>query len=51
MHKLVVAQAEHAGLRTSDGSLRVEMLDTIKELVREESAAVPRGPRLAKDAA
>jgi len=49
--ELRVAQAEHAGLRTSDGSLRVEMLDTIKELVREESAAGPRGTRLAKDAA
>src|SRR5579884_344061 len=51
VHKLVVAQAENAGLRTSDGSLRVEMLDTIKGLVREESAAVPRGTRLARDAA
>ena len=39
------------GLRTSDGRLRVEMVDTIKELVREESAAVPRGTRLAKGAA
>ena len=38
MHKLVIAQAEHVGLRTSDGSLRVEMLETIKQLVREESA-------------
>ena len=51
VHKLVIAQAKHVGLRTSDGSLRVEMLDTIKELVREQSAAVPRGTRLAKGAA
>lgn len=51
VHKLVIAQAKHVGLRTSDGSLRVELLDTIKELVREQSAAVPRGTRLAKGAA
>jgi hypothetical protein len=44
----VIAQAAHVGLRTSDGSLRVEMLETIKQLVREESSSVPRGTRLAR---
>ena len=48
VHKLVIAQAAHVGLRTSDGSLRVEMLETIKQLVREESSSVPRGTRLAR---
>jgi hypothetical protein len=48
VHKLVIAQAQHAGLRISDGSLRVEMLETIKQLVREESSSVPRGTRLAR---
>ena len=33
VHKLVIAQAQQAGLRTSDGSLRVEMLEAIKDLV------------------
>jgi hypothetical protein len=50
VHKLVIAQAEHVGLRTSDGSLRVELLATIKEIVREESGTVPRGTRLARAA-
>lgn len=51
VHKLVIAQAEHVGLRVSDGSLRVEMLETVKQVVRKESSAVPRGTRLARGAA
>ena len=39
----MVTQAEQVGLRERDGSLRVEMLDAIKELVRDEAAGVPRG--------
>ena len=34
VRKLVVAQAEHIGLRAADGSLRVEMLENVKDLVR-----------------
>jgi hypothetical protein len=41
VRKLVVAQAEEVGLRETDGSLRVEMLDAIKELVRNEARDVP----------
>jgi hypothetical protein len=48
VHKLVIAQAEHVGLRTADGSLRMEMLETIKQLAREGSTSVPRGTRLAR---
>jgi hypothetical protein len=48
VHKLVIAQAEQVGLRAADGSLRVEMLETVKELVRVEARAVPRGTRPAK---
>jgi hypothetical protein len=48
VYKLVVAQAEHVGLSAADGSLRVEMLETIKELVRDEARAVPRRTPLAK---
>jgi hypothetical protein len=48
VRKLVVAQAEHIGLRAADGSLRVEMLETVKHMVRDEARAVPRGTRLAK---
>jgi hypothetical protein len=48
VHKLVVAQAEHVGLRLVDGSLRVEMLEAVKELVRVEARTVPRGTPLAK---
>jgi hypothetical protein len=49
VRKLVIAQAEQVGLREADGSLRVEMLDAVKELVRVEARAVPRGTRLAKE--
>ena len=48
VRKLVVAQAEQVGLRVADGSLRVEMLEAIKDLVRAEDTAVPRGTRLAR---
>jgi hypothetical protein len=48
VHKLVVAEAEQVGQRLVDGSLRVEMLDTVRELVRIEARAVARGTRLAK---
>jgi hypothetical protein len=48
VRKLVVAQAEQVGLCETDGSLRVEMLEAIKELVRVEARAVPRGTRVAK---
>jgi hypothetical protein len=41
VRKLVVAQADQVGLRGVDGSLRVEMLETIKELVLAERGAVP----------
>ena len=37
-----------SGSAPADGSLRVEMLETVKELVRDEARAVPRGTRLAK---
>jgi hypothetical protein len=46
VHKLVIAQAEQVGLREANGSLRVEMLETVEELVRVEARAVPRGTRL-----
>ena len=48
VRKLVVTQAEQVGLRETDGSLRVEMLDAIKELVRDEARGVPRGTPLAR---
>ncbi|HET7052231.1 MAG TPA: hypothetical protein VFI54_28430 [Solirubrobacteraceae bacterium] len=48
VYRLVVAQAERVGLRAADGSLRVEMLEAVTELVRVEARAVPRGTRLAK---
>jgi hypothetical protein len=48
VRRLVIAQAEHVGLRTADGSLRIEMLETIKQLAREESTSVPRGTRLVR---
>jgi hypothetical protein len=48
VRKLVITQAEHIGLRAADGSLRVEMLETVKELVRDEARTVPRGTCLAK---
>ncbi|MGH3263817.1 MAG: hypothetical protein ACRDNS_17695 [Trebonia sp.] len=43
VYKLVIAQAAQVGLNTADGSLRVEMLNTVKQLVREDATAVPRG--------
>jgi hypothetical protein len=46
--KLVVGQAEQAGLREADGGLRVEMLEAIKESVRNESRRVPRGTPVAR---
>lgn len=39
----MVTQAEQVGLRETDGSLRVEMLDAIKKLVRDEAKDIPRG--------
>jgi hypothetical protein len=46
--KLVIAQAQQVGLHETDGSLRVEMLEAIKELVRDEARGVPRGTPLAR---
>jgi hypothetical protein len=46
VYRLVIAQAEHVGLSPADGGLRVEMLETVKELVRDGATAVPRGTRM-----
>ena len=45
IRKLVLSQAELVGLDAESGSLRVELLDVIKELARESRAGVPRGTR------
>jgi hypothetical protein len=43
IHDLVIEQAAHAGLTQNTGTLRVEMLDTIKQLALELPAGVLRG--------
>jgi hypothetical protein len=43
IRRLVVAQAALVGLGGESGSLRVELLEAIKELAREASEGVPRG--------
>jgi hypothetical protein len=43
IRRFVVAQATLVGLNTDSGSLRVELLEAIKELAREASEGVPRG--------
>jgi hypothetical protein len=42
---LVLGQATLAGLDPEDGSLRIELLGTIKQLALEASDSVPRGTR------
>lgn len=43
IRRLVLAQADHVGLDLDSGSLRVELLDAIKQLAVEARARVPRG--------
>jgi hypothetical protein len=50
IRRLVLAEAPLAGLDPSDGSLRVELLETIKQLAREQSGSVPRGTRVGRTA-
>ena len=45
--RLVLGQAALAGLDPEDGSLRIELLETIKQVALEASESVPRGTRLA----
>jgi hypothetical protein len=47
IRRLVLAQAAPAGLDPEDGSLRTELLMTIKQLALEASENVPRGTRVA----
>jgi hypothetical protein len=47
IRRLVVAQAALVGLGDERRSLRVELLEAIKELAREASERVPRGTRAA----
>jgi hypothetical protein len=47
IRKLVLAQAGLVGLEEADGSLRIELLETIRRLAVEASGSVPRGTRLA----
>ena len=44
---LVVAQAEQVGLDVANGSLRVELLDTIRALALGQPDGVPRGTGVA----
>ncbi|MFZ1996535.1 MAG: hypothetical protein WAU75_20655 [Solirubrobacteraceae bacterium] len=45
---LVIAQAARVGLGTANGSLRVELLETVKALALEGRDGVPRGTGLAE---
>ena len=47
IRELVVCQAALAGLRLEDGGLRVELLDTIKELALAASADAASETRVA----
>jgi hypothetical protein len=48
---LVIEHAAHAGLTQNTGTLRVELLDTIKQLALEPPPGVPRGTRPARSVA
>jgi hypothetical protein len=39
---LIISHASDVGLRQDAGTLRVEMLDTIKQIATEQRATVPR---------
>jgi hypothetical protein len=45
---LVVIEARHVGLRPANGSLRAELLTTIKELALDQADGVPRGTHTAR---